>query len=184
MLGRHIGNLGMNYSYVAFWAVVCAGVVGTLITVSVAQTPPAATQPEEASTEDVFDRLLTPDRRPTERPLAPNPDVATFDRTSGEAAVAPAAPRVRLIREGSYLVDRVGRLRQTAEASGWELIFDADARAMQDPPMLVIPNLKLMLMEDQLKAASRDVRFRVTGMVTEYRGRNHILLEKVVVLPE
>ena len=41
-----------------------------------------------------------------------------------------------------------------------------------------------MAMEDAVQGANRDLRFRATGMVTEYRGRNYILLEKVVVVPE
>ena len=48
--------------------------------------------------------------------------------------------------------------------------------------MLLLPNLKLMLMQDQRNNASRDVKFRVTGMVTEYMGRNYLLLDKVVVV--
>jgi hypothetical protein len=43
-------------------------------------------------------------------------------------------------------------------------------------------NLKLMAMEQQLETLNRDVRFRVSGMVTEYRGRNHLLVEEVVVV--
>ena len=50
--------------------------------------------------------------------------------------------------------------------------------------MLILPNLKLMSMESAVTSADRDLRFRVTGMVTEYRGRNYVLLEKVVVVPD
>ena len=47
--------------------------------------------------------------------------------------------------------------------------------------MLLIPNLNLMAVERTLEAgASR--RFRVTGRVTEYRGRTYLLLEKVIFL--
>lgn len=55
---------------------------------------------------------------------------------------------------------------------------------MKDPPVLILPNLKLMAMENAVSSANRDLRFRVTGMVTEYRGRNYVLLEKVVVVPD
>jgi hypothetical protein len=55
---------------------------------------------------------------------------------------------------------------------------------MQDPPVIVLPNLKLMQMEQALKGTNRDLRFRITGMVTEYNGRNYILIEKAVVPPE
>jgi hypothetical protein len=39
-------------------------------------------------------------------------------------------------------------------------------------------------MEDAANAINRDLRFRITGMVTEYRGRNYVLLEKAVVVPD
>ena len=39
-------------------------------------------------------------------------------------------------------------------------------------------------MEEAVKGANKDLRFRISGMVTEYRGRNYVLLEKVVVMPE
>ena len=48
--------------------------------------------------------------------------------------------------------------------------------------MLILPNLRLMAMEDYVRASSRDLRFRVSGVVTEYRGRNYLLMEKVTVV--
>ena len=41
-----------------------------------------------------------------------------------------------------------------------------------------------VLFTQLLKEAYPHVRFRVTGMVTEYKGRNYILLEKVVSVQE
>jgi hypothetical protein len=55
---------------------------------------------------------------------------------------------------------------------------------MQDPPVVILPNLKLMGMEQAVKNSSRDLKFSITGMVTEYNGRNYVLLEKVVVVPD
>ncbi len=89
-----------------------------------------------------------------------------------------------MLREGSYLVDRVGRLNRTSDGSQAEFTFDSDGKTMKDPPVLILPNLKLMAMENAVTSANRDLRFRVTGMVTEYRGRNYVLLEKVVVVPD
>jgi hypothetical protein len=88
------------------------------------------------------------------------------------------------MREGSYVVDRVGRLNKTSDGQQWEVSFEADGRTMKDPPMLILPNLKLAQMEQAVTAASRDVRFRITGMVTEYKGKNYLLLEKVLAIPE
>jgi hypothetical protein len=84
-----------------------------------------------------------------------------------------------LVREGSYIADRVGRLTRTPEGQV-EFTFEADGLALKDPPMLILPNLKLMIMESMVKNASKDLKFHVSGMVTEYNGRNYILLEQVV----
>ena len=55
---------------------------------------------------------------------------------------------------------------------------------MRDPPVVILPNLKLMSMETAVGSANRDLRFRITGTVTEYHGRNYILLDKVVVMED
>ena len=94
------------------------------------------------------------------------------------------APPANMIREGSYVVDRTGRLTKSADGQQWEFTFDADGKTMQDPPLPILPNLNLAAMESAVSTASRDLRFRVTGMVTEYKGKNYILLEKVVVVPD
>ena len=91
---------------------------------------------------------------------------------------------MRLIHFTHATPYKPGTINRTADGQHWEFAFDADARAMKDPPVIVLPNLWLMAMEQASKGSSRTLRFRVTGMVTEYNGRNYILLEKVFVLPE
>jgi hypothetical protein len=41
-----------------------------------------------------------------------------------------------------------------------------------------------MQMENAIAGSSRDLRFRVSGVVTEYKGRNYVLLDQVVVVPD
>ena len=148
-------------------------------------TGPATRPAKELSAEEMLSQMLKPAATGT-KPLAPLPSAASggADKGSGRGAVAPAAPLVNVLREGTFLVDRVGRLSRSADGSQAEFAFDADGTALHDPPVVIVPNLKLMQMEDAAAAAVRDLRFRVSGMVTEYRGRNYILLEKVVVVPE
>lgn len=107
-----------------------------------------------------------------------------IDATSGSGAVAPGAPPVQVLREGSFIVNRIGRLSHTNDGSQMQFTFDSDGRTMKDPPLLVLPNLKLMQMESALDNSNRDLRFRVSGMVTEYKGRNYVLLDKFVVVPD
>jgi len=162
--------------WIAVVAVLLIGAAGVAAQVGSS----ASTQP---TPRESFDRLLSPDPRGEGKPLMPTPS-GQMDVTSGNNAVAPDAPQVRTKREGTMLVDRVGRLARSSDASGWDFVFDADAGAMRDPPMRVIPNLKLMGMEDAIESTSRDLRFRVSGMLTEYRGRNYILFEKVIVVSD
>jgi hypothetical protein len=142
-------------------------------------TPPASTQP--TTQQAAYDRLLGGDGDRPEKPILPT-GTPTVDATSGGASVAPGAPQVQLRREGLYIVNQTGRLAKSSDGQGFEFVFDADRSALQDPPMKVLPNLRLGKMEEEIQAIGRDLQFRVTGMVTEYRGRNHILLEKVVVV--
>jgi hypothetical protein len=155
---------------------------------SAGNAAPAATRPtRELSAEDMLSQMLKPPASAGgSRPLPPLPESAGGgpDKTSGRGAVAPAAPVVNVLREGTFLVDRVGRIERSADGSRAEFVFESDGTALQDPPVVIVPNLKLMQMEDAAANSTRDLRFRVSGMVTEYRGRNYVLLEKVVVVPE
>ena len=160
--------------------VICAGAT----TAWSQQTPaPPTTRPSALPAEQMLSDMLKPAGAEA-KPLQPVSEAPATDATSGAGAVAPAAAPQTVLREGTFIVDRVGRLAHSADGTSMEFVFDADARAMQDPPVVVLPNLKLMAMENAVSSSSRDLKFRITGMVTEYRGRNYILLEKVVVVPD
>lgn len=154
-------------------------------------TPPS-TAPSAPTTQPVnrgltAEQLLGQMLRPSPsaaRPLQPMGDGPGIDKTTGTGALAPKAPTLNLLREGTFIVDRVGRLNRTSDGTQAEFTFDSDQKTMKDPPVLILPNLKLMTMETAVTGANRDLRFRITGMVTEYRGRNYVLLEKVVVVPD
>jgi hypothetical protein len=156
-------------------AVVFAGLCSTRC---LAQT----TQPTQPSAQQVASQLLS--SVPTDKPLSAAPARSRTDATSGSAAVAPGAPVVTVLREGSFIVNRVGRLTRSADGQQMEFTFDSDGKTMKDPPLVVLPNLKLMAMENAVTGSSRDLRFRISGTVTEYKGRNYILLDKVVVVPD
>jgi hypothetical protein len=134
----------------------------------------------------MLSQMLKAPQQAGKRPLTPLPTTmgGGVDKKSGKGAVAPSAPVVNVLREGTFLVDRVGRLSRTADGSQAEFVLESDGTAMQDPPLVVIPNLKLQQMEDAVSTAIKDPRFRVSGTLTEYRGRNYILLDKVVVVPD
>lgn len=152
-------------------------------TLASAKTPPT-TRPNPATmpATDLLDQMLAPTPA-TARPLSTG-TTSLIDMTSGENAVAPNAKSIDILREGLYVVDRTGRLQKTAGSDGYEFVFETDGKGMTDPPMVVLPNLKLMSMEQTIRGTGRDIKFRITGQVTEYNGRNYLLLEKVIIPPD
>jgi hypothetical protein len=144
--------------------------------------PPPKNAPANASADQMLNEMLAADSKPLP-PLAKQPPLEP-DRTSGPAAVAPGAPRLMVLRENSPINDRLCRLTTVADGQQEQIELDSDGSALQDPPLIVLPNLKLMAMEDAAKAAEREQRFRVSGILKEYRGRNYILLDKVVLMPQ
>jgi len=124
-------------------------------------------------------------------PSAPPPSTRPQnDVTSGTGALPPKAPLLATLPEQSQIFDRVCRLSPgvegfapTADSQQEQLTLEADGAALQDPPLIVLPNLKLTALENA-SGDHHETRFRVTGMVTEYRGRNYILLQKVVVMAD
>ena len=143
---------------------------------------PARPGPQR-SADDVLGEMLKPRRTGGDRELVPTEAPAT-DKTSGAGSVAPRAPVLTVLREGTPIVNRLGRLTLGTDGRPAEFTFESDGGALRDPPLIVLPNLKLMIMEDAARGATREPRFRVSGVVTEYRGRNYLLLEKVSVPPQ
>lgn len=166
------------------WMAVAGGLmvmVGAL-QAQTATTKPASTQPAAKSlpADQMLNRMLAPGGTAAQ-PLMPAKEEAASPRT---AAVAPGGAVGSVLREGTYVVDRLGRFAQGADGQQMEFHFESDGQALGDPPMAVMPNLKLMGIEQVLESSRHDMRFRITGMVTEYHGHNYILLEKAVVVPE
>jgi len=144
-----------------------------------------STQPasKTRSADETLSRMLRP-RGDAAKPIQPGGSGRDVDATSGSGAVAPGAPQINVMREGTFLIHRTGRLTRGGDGALGEFTFEADGKALQDPPVIILPNLKLMAMEEAVAISSRDLRFRITGAITEYRGRNYVLLEKVVVIPD
>jgi hypothetical protein len=132
------------------------------------------------SPEQLMNSMLKPPGE-TGRVLVPLPDPPKIDAATGKT-VAPNPPQPTLMREGSPILDRTGRLTKSADGQTSEFTFDADGKNMQDPPLIILPNLTLMSMENLVTSTSKDVKFRVSGTVTEYKGRNYILIDKATAV--
>jgi len=158
-------------------------ILGSIVAGVFAQSVPPSTQPAEVPAADLLNQMLKP---PGQAPAPLQPIVLPLPPNSvtGGAAVAPNATTMPIVREGTFVTDRTGRLTKSPDGLQSEFTFDSDGQAMQDPPMIILPNLKLEMMEQALNGSNRDLKFHVTGMVTEYHSRNYLLLERVVVVPD
>ena len=142
-----------------------------------------ATQPAEVPAADLLNQMLKPPGQ-APAPLQPIVFPPPVNNVTGGAAIAPNATTMPITREGTFITDRTGRLTKSQDGTSEEFTFDADGQAMQDPPMVILPNLKLEMMEQAVSGSNRDLKFHITGMVTEYHSRNYLLLERVVVVPD
>jgi hypothetical protein len=149
------------------------------------QTPPAGFDSTgahgPAPAEQMLSALLAADGPSSSAPPRAMPP--QNDLTTGSGALPPKAPLLALLPEQSQIFDRACRLSPGAEGEQQQLTLEADGAALQDPPLLALPNLKLAALEGAA-GEHHDTRFRVTGLITEYRGRNYILLQKVVVMAD
>lgn len=87
-----------------------------------------------------------------------------------------AAPR----QEGSYLVERRGRLVGGRDSGGPNVgpvlfTFAADGVEADDPPVVLMPCGLLEDLEDHVRDADVAPEFAVSGRVYAYRGANHLL---------
>jgi hypothetical protein len=136
--------------------------------------PTPATPPADPSTEDI---LRDMEKQRGTAPVAPSPSPAATQ----PATPAPGQPAVRvqnaggrLLREGTFLVERRGRLVR-ATTGDWLYTFDADAKGQADPTMVVLPCQKLEGMEKLAERYGESLSFTITGQVFVYKNRNYIL---------
>lgn len=105
-------------------------------------------------------------------------NLAAGDGRNDEKSVASVAVRepAKLMREGARLESRLMIVR----SSGENLTLEAedDKQSFE-----ALENLALERILQAVRADSNDKRWLVTGQVTEYRGRNFILLERVSRAP-
>lgn len=164
----------------------CSVVVLAAIGLSIRANPPTtqpATDAAAGSPEQLLNQMLKA-QPGTAKPIAAKIDPPAIDRTTGRGGVPVKTPPAALRREGTFIFDQAGRLTRSADGKEAQFTFEADGKTLKDPPVIILPNLKLMTMEEIVKQTNRDVRFSVSGMLTEYRGRNYLLLEKVLVPSE
>ena len=149
---------------------------------SAAAQQPATSQaaPEQPTQETILEELLKD--RPTNAPISPTVP-GRAPEPAEVAATQPAETGVsagHLLPDGYIISKRMGRL--VREGAWWVFAFESDGKAMQDPPMRLLPCKWLEHMESASGGGTRGVRFIVTGRVTAYRGMNYLLSENVLIV--
>jgi hypothetical protein len=150
------------------------------------QTPHPTTRPGNQSAEEMLRQMLQPQGEAAQ-PLKPaeGGTPGQDDSDIVEARADTSAPTGQpLVREGTPLLDRLGRLTPSADGKRMEFTLESDGRTLADPPMVLLPNRKLMQLEDRLRTSYRDLKVTVSGEVTEYRGRNYLLLSRWTVVSD
>lgn len=143
---------------------------------SIEEPPPATLPPfvkESSETEDVPDSDI---RHSLTIAGADNPPSNRLRPLVDTQLVAPnVAPDFKIRREGFDVVDLLGTVRRQ---SGRLEFVPADG----SPPMTLLENQLLQRIDATLNtsSASESQRWRVTGVTTEYRQANYLLLKRVV----
>ncbi len=145
---------------------------------------PAEAETGEKSAEDVLNDLLKRrEENPLVEPARPTPKNPGTTKPAPDrpapAAVKglnPQVDKVRLKREGEFVVTRRGRIvRAAGGSSPWIFAFDSDANGLSDPPMYLMPCRLLEEMEAMVEQYGGEAVFVVSGQVFVYRGSNHLL---------
>jgi hypothetical protein len=92
---------------------------------------------------------------------------------------AAGEPQLPTLQEDKRLFNREGRIAIDDDGRT-VFVFDSG-----DPPMRLLENSLRQYLEGVTDLGKLYARWRVSGLITEYRGKNYLLLSKVVrVMPE
>ncbi|MFQ5411544.1 MAG: hypothetical protein ACE5EC_04580 [Phycisphaerae bacterium] len=113
-----------------------------------------------------------------------HPDQAGVRRTSIDPGPNNAIQPVerKLLPDGSRIVDRTGRL--TRAGNLFTFSFESRSKGAPDMPIRLLPNRLLEDMEIFSDGGQRPIVFVISGEITEYRGVNYLLLQKLLVRPD
>lgn len=157
-------------------------------TVPATQPAPAATAPgvvltptaSAPSPQAIIDKLLDT-HNTSATPVLPATNSSPM-AVAVAPAVAPNPPATTRLREGQFVWSRVGRLVKVEKTNDWVFAFESDGKEMKDPPMGLLPCKMLEAMQNNSGQGKISVRFRVSGQVTEYQGKNYLLVTYMQVV--
>jgi hypothetical protein len=139
---------------------------------------PSATSPNGLpSPQSVLESLIN--ERPPVASTAPSPAATSPALRPAVEGTAPNEPKATRLREGQWIWKRTGHLVKDDKTGTFLFAFDGDGKGMADPPMALVPSHMLMSMEDASEKGTRPVKFKVSGEVTEYRGKNFLYVREM-----
>jgi hypothetical protein len=111
--------------------------------------------------------------------VVPTAPLALTQPAAPSVAPLPPQPTTSSTR-GSMIVDRVVRIYPEGKGGWWVIGFQGD-NTLREPPIRLLPSPLLEEAEKDVAAAPAKIKFRVTGELTEYKGRRYLLLRKLLV---
>ena len=137
------------------------------------EKPPPAKGGAPAGVDDVTQELLRD--QPGRTIVVPARGPATPEEVPGAVAPGVKTPAARPC--GEVIVDRLVRLGWADDKKRWSVVrFEAD-NTLAEPPMRLLP-CRMRAWAEALSAEGW--LLRVTGQITFYKGRRHVLLRKVL----
>ncbi len=130
--------------------------------------------------ENVLENLLHD--KPAVSAVAPR--TTTGPMVPALVATAAGEPKSKLMRERDTVEKRIGRLVKDDATSNWVFVFDADGRDMYDAPLTIVPSMMLEAMEGLSEKGTKPVKFKVSGEVTQYRGKNFLVIRYAQVVKD
>lgn len=117
-------------------------------------------------------------------PAASGAPAASIDIDPAVLGIAPGEDPPPLRREGEFIVNRRGRLIQSAEGGHLLFVFESDSADNPELPMVLQACQLLEAMENEVHRRGDSTIFRVSGQINTYRGANYLLPTMMIVVAE
>ncbi|HUU59981.1 MAG TPA: hypothetical protein VMZ50_10580 [Phycisphaerae bacterium] len=140
---------------------------------------PPASQSAAKDRDDLADAILRglQEKRPGKALAGATTRPVSQGRAPSGVPVRPALSE----RRGHMVTDRLVRILPNAKDGWWQAVFVAD-NTLQEAPVRLLPCEMLEQAENAvIVAGGQAARYRVSGEVTEYKGKQYLLLRKRLV---
>lgn len=141
---------------------------------------PVPRVPEYAATARISERMLNEQAgQMIVLPSEPR-DICDEPERISAGALAKLTPEPKPLPEGYVIAGRPARIERAE--SEYILHVEPVPRLPDIPPLRILPNTRLTMLEAALAEARQEHKFLVTGRITEFQGANYILLENLALM--